>query len=93
MKRYEDYKKLDNKSEYLTKEEMDSIRWTKYKIVVPTEEDREEIMEALEHFHDEGYDSDFITANQLAHEYLAREHNRDKYNIIVDSELYEKLNK
>ena len=63
MKRYEDYKKLDNKSEYLTKEEMASIRWTKYKIVVPTEEDREEIMEALEHFHDVGYDSDFITAN------------------------------
>ena len=93
MKRYNDYKKPGNKTLYLTREEMESIEWVKYKIVVPTEEDKQEIMDALEHFHDEGYDSDNIAANQLAHEYLTPEREVGTVsNIIVDKELYKKLN-
>ncbi len=92
MRKYDDYKKPDNKTLYLTREEMESIEWVKYKIVVPTEEDKQELMGALEHFHDEGYDSDIIAANQLAHEYLTPERESGSVsNIIVDTELYEKL--
>ncbi len=51
MKRYEDFKSLENDTPYLTKEELASVKWAKYVIVVPTEEDREELMEAFEHIH------------------------------------------
>jgi hypothetical protein len=40
--------------------------------------DKKELMESFKHFHDEGYNSDFITCNQLAHEYS------EGINIIVD---------
>ncbi len=36
MKRYEDFKNESNETEYLTKEEMEKVKWTKYKIIVPT---------------------------------------------------------
>jgi len=39
MKRYDDFKK-DKESEYLTNEEISSIPFTKFKIIVPTEEDK-----------------------------------------------------
>lgn len=93
MRRYNDYKKPGNKTPYLTDEEMKTIEWTKYKIIVPTEEDREEILGAFEYFHDEGFDSEIIAVNQLAHEYLIAEREPgSETNIIVDKELYEKLN-
>lgn len=84
LKRYSDFKE-DPKREDLTQREIDKIKWTKFKIVVPTEEDKNEIMEALKHFHDNQFDSDYITANQLAHEYL------NGSSILVDKELYEKI--
>lgn len=92
MKRYEDYKltKFGNKSKSkrdLTSEELNKVEWTKYKIIVPTEEDKKELMEAFEHFHYSEIDTDFIAVNQLAHEY------QDHNSIIVDKELFEKLNK
>lgn len=50
MKKYDDYKQ--NKSKILlTKEELNKIDWTKYKIIVPTEKDKKELMEAFEHIH------------------------------------------
>lgn len=39
MKKYDDFKK-DKDALYLTKEEMAAVKWTKYVIVVPTEEGR-----------------------------------------------------
>jgi hypothetical protein len=33
---------------------MKNVEWANYKIIVPTETDRQEVMDALEHFHDEG---------------------------------------
>lgn len=53
-------------------EEVDAkdIPWTKFKIIVPTQEDKQELMDSFEHFHDEGYDPELITPNQLAHEYI-----------------------
>lgn len=73
----------------------DDVKWTKYKIVVPTKEDAQEVMDALEHIHDSDIDTGFVTVCQLAHEYLTpeREPGCTHNNIIVDKELYEKLSK
>lgn len=86
MKRYEDYKS-DKRRRDLTDDDFKKIRWTEYKIVVPTEEDRQELMEVFKHFHDEGFDSEFITANQLAHLY----HDDEGKMIIVDKNLYNSI--
>ena len=82
MKRYSDYS------------EISKVEWTKYKIVVPTEKDKKDIKEALSMFHySSDFDSDIVTVNQLGHEYLDPEDmGGHPGNIIVDKELYEKLN-
>jgi methionine synthase II (cobalamin-independent) len=96
MKRYEDFE--DKKGEYVSKD----VKWTKFKIVVPTEEDRQEIMEACQHLHDADIDTEYVTVNQLVHEYgplyykegqKSIENDPKNYNIVVDEELYERLNK
>ncbi len=96
MKRYEDFKSESNKTDYLTAEEMKNVKWTKYKIVVPTLEDKLELEKAFEHIHYSDIDTDNIAVNQLAHEYLTEEITGDhqtKNNIIVDEELYMRLSK
>lgn len=96
MKRYEDFKSKDNKTEYLTEEELRNVKWTKYKIIVPTIEDKLELEKAFEHIHYSNIDTDNIVVNQLAHEYLTEEVTGDretKNNIIVDKELFNKLYK
>ena len=66
--------------------------WTKYKIIVPTEEDRQELMKGFEHIHYSDVDTENIVVNQLIHEYLDEERMEGtKNNIIVDSVLYNKL--
>ena len=91
MKKYDDFKK-DKDALYLTKEEMNQVKWTKYVIVVPTEEDRNELMEAFEHIHYSDIDTDNIIVNQLAHEYLDDDREPGTYNnIVVDPVVYEKL--
>ena len=42
----------------------------KYKIVVPDEETKQEMMEAFRHIHGSSIDTDNVLVNQLAHEYL-----------------------
>jgi len=94
MKRYEDFKNENNDTDYLTKEGLEKVRWTKYKIVVPTEEDKRELEMAFEHIHYSNIDTDNVAVNQLAHEYLTEEvtgNTQTKNNIIVDEELYNKL--
>lgn len=79
MKKYSDYPENE-------------IPWTKYKIVVPTEEDRQELMKGFEHIHYSDVDTENIVVNQLIHEYLDEERMEGaKNNIIVDSVLYNKL--
>lgn len=80
MKRYEYYKNMVD------------VKWTKYKIVVPTEHDKEEVQKALEHCHDsKDIDTDFVTVNQLVHEY-SHEDSSDKFcNVIVDKKLYDQI--
>jgi len=85
MRKYEDYQK-DKEKPCLSQEEIKKVEWTKYKIVVPTDSDKKELLEAFSHFHDSlGVDTDYVTVNQLSHEYITGN------NIIVDEELYNKL--
>jgi len=79
MKKYSDYTK--NGME-MTTEEIRNIPWTKYKIIVPTEKDKQELMDCFKIFHDSDFDTDIITVNQLVHEYLKGT------NIIVDPEYF-----
>ena len=85
MKRYTDYQEDKTKDE-LTEQQLVLVNWTKYKIIVPLNEDKVEIMKSFKHFHDQWFDSNLITCNQLAHEYV----NGD--NIIVNEELFNKIN-
>jgi hypothetical protein len=74
---------------------MKNVKWTKYKIIVPTLEDKEELEKAFEHIHYSDIDTDNIAVNQLAHEYLTEEITGDPQtgnNIIVDEDLYNRLN-
>jgi hypothetical protein len=66
--------------------------WTKYKIIVPTEDDRQELMEAFEHLHYSDVDPNIIAVNQLIHEYRDSEVADYAWNnIIVNPELYEEI--
>jgi hypothetical protein len=95
MKRYQDFKSEGNNTDDLTQEELKNVRWTKYKIVVPTLEDKLELEKAFEHIHYSDIDTDNIAVNQLAHEYLTEEITGDVgtiNNIVVNEEIYNKLN-
>lgn len=84
MRKYKYYQK-DKKLDMLTKEELANVEWTKYKIIVPTNKDKKELMQAFEHIHFSDINTDFIPVNQLAHEYL------DGSNIVVDKKLFNTL--
>ena len=69
------------------------IPFVKFRIVVPTEEDRKQLQAAFEYFHDNRLiDTDFIAVNQLAHSYLDVDR-EPKYvsPIIVNDDLYPRL--
>lgn len=84
MKRYSHYtEEIDTD---LTDEQLKLVDWTKYKIIVPTNTDKDELQSTFRYLHDEDLETDYITVNQLIHEYLSDN------NIIVDKELYNKLN-
>lgn len=88
MKQYNDYKK-DKSAEDLTEEDFKSVEWTRYKIVVPKESDKKELMEAFRHIHDSDVNTDFIVINQLSHEYLDEETmDEAKNNIIVNDDIF-----
>jgi len=84
MIRYEDYK-ADKERLDLNKEELAKVKWTKFKIIVPTDKDKDELIEAIEHIHFADIDTEFVTVNQIAHEYL------EGNNIIVSEELFNKI--
>lgn len=87
MKRYDDYQK-DKQKPCLTQDEIKNVDWTKYKIIVPSEKDRDELLSAFKHFHDSvDIDTDYVVVNQVSHEYVTGN------NIIVDEKLYKKLDK
>lgn len=92
MRKYSDYyltekKKRKKKDDSLTPEEMRLVEWTKFTIVVPTERDKVELRKAFRHIHNANINTNNIAVNQLAHEYL------EAPDIVVDGELYLKINK
>ena len=83
MKKYTDYSRTGNID--LTDDEFKNVVFTKFKIIVPSQEDKDELMEAFKHFHDSHFDSNNIVSNQLAHLY----HETDI--IEVNEKLYNSL--
>jgi len=75
---------------YPTEDVMKKVEWTKFKIIVPTEEDKQELMEAFHHMHDADIDTDYIAVNQLAHQYLSDEDGGNSI-IVVSKKLYKRL--
>ena len=65
------------------------FQWTKFKIVVPTKADEKELRKAFRHIHDSSINTDYVTVNQLAHQYQ----DDPGCNIVVDKAAYEELNK
>lgn len=72
----------------------EEIQFVRYKIVVPTEEDKLELEEAFEHLHYTDCDTEYVAVNQLIHEYLTEERAGYpiKNNIIVNPHVYAQLN-
>ena len=84
----------DNSDRELSQAELANLRWTKYKIVVPTEQDKKDLEEAFEHLHYTDCNTNNVPVNQLIHEYLTEEVTGDpktKNNIIVNKKLYKEL--
>jgi hypothetical protein len=87
MRKYSDYQ--DDKSrELLTDNELLQIKWTQFKIIVPTQEDKDELIEAFEFIHDSDIDKEFVVINQLSGLYLEEVSD----NIIVNSDSFKLLN-
>jgi hypothetical protein len=62
-----------------------------YKIVVPTEKDRKQLIKAFEYLHNlRCIDTDYIIVNQLVHEYEL-ESKPEYSSIIINKELFEKI--
>ncbi len=85
LKRYEDYgyrKFPDN---------IKRVKFTKFKIVVPTKKDKEQLQAAFEYLHNRDIDTDFIAVNQVVHEYDYGEPSKPD-NIIIDKNIFNSLN-
>jgi hypothetical protein len=83
---------MDNLKRYNDFTSIKEVEWTNYIIIVPTEKDRKELMDAFEHIHYSNIDTDIIAVNQLAHEYLDETRNKGSVNnIIVDDDLFNQL--
>jgi hypothetical protein len=96
MKCYSDYKdpkndKIRRISDELTEEEFANVEWTKFFVVVPTEEDKKELQKAFKYIHNsDDFDSEYIALNQIGHLYL-NEKGESSNLIVVDKELYDKI--
>ena len=64
------------------KKPIDPNIFTKYIILVPTEEDKKELQEAFKHIHDSDINTDYVAVNQISHEYYGE-------SIVVSEEKYE----
>ena len=67
--------------------DLSKVKWAKYKIIVPTEQDKKELQGAFQHFHNSNINTEYIAVNQLAHEYIK------PGNIIIDKKLFNSINK
>lgn len=87
MMRYQHFG-FDNKG----RGDIKKVKFVKFKIVVPTEQDKKELQAALEYMHDlREIDTDFIAVNQLVHEYEHGDASDAYTNIVIDPNLFKKL--
>jgi len=71
----------------------EEVRFTDFRIVVPSEQDKQDLLEAFEHIHDSEIDTNFVPVNQLAHVYYTPERggNDEITNmIIVDPKSFDR---
>ena len=87
MKKYFHYQ-ADKTQDDISDEDLKKVKWTEFKIIVPTQADKDELMKAFQHIHYSDVDTDYVVVNQLAHLYL--DESAEKM-IIVDENLYKKL--
>lgn len=70
------------------------VPFVKFMIVVPTQDDKEQLQAGFEYIHDGPLldDNDFIVLNQIAHSYLDDECEKGCISpIVVNQSLYKKL--
>lgn len=71
------------------------VKWTQFMIVVPRQEDKEQLQACFEYIHDSELmdcPEDFIVLNQIAHCYLDQEREEGCISLIqVNPELYKTL--
>ena len=85
LKRYEDYGYRE------FPDNIKRVKFTKFKIVVPTQKDKEQLQAAFEYLHSQwDIDTDFIAVNQVIHEY-DQDDPKIPDNIIVDKAIYKQL--
>jgi hypothetical protein len=88
-KRMEKYKDYGITNQPTSDPVWDKLRWTKFKIVVPTEQDKKNLQAAFEYLHDSrDIDTDFIVVNQLVHEYEHGDASDKHSNIVVSPSVY-----
>lgn len=69
------------------------VKWVDFRIVVPDEETKQQLLAAFEYIHDNRtLDLDYIAVNTIAHSYLTPElESGCKDIIVVDPSLFKKL--
>lgn len=73
---------------------LDKVKWTEFLILVPTDADKAEVQAAMEYLHNRrDLDTDFITVNQMVHQYEHGDES-DKYGLVrVDAKEFKRLKK
>jgi hypothetical protein len=71
------------------------VNWTKFRIVVPTEDDKRQLQACFEYIHDNQImdcKEDFIVLNQIAHCYLDQERETGTVSmIVVDADAFKEM--
>ena len=86
MARYSDYQYDETKP--MDQNMIDSIPWTKFKIIVPTERDKLQVQKAIEYLHNCDIDTDYVWVNQIVHAYETDENYEA---IVVNSDIFNSL--
>ena len=95
MKSFKEYKKKYVTPEKMMRrypEDIQKTPWVEFAIVVPTQEDADQIRSAMHYMHNlREIDTDFVPVNQLVHEYEHEDESDKHTRIVVDPELFKKI--
>lgn len=70
--------------------DVSKVKFTKFIIIVPTENDKKELQAAFRHIHNaEGVNSDYVAVNQISHCYLDEKDSLPS--IVVDEKTFNKV--